>query len=152
MSSNSSSVATRPMGREAAAPSASVVAAIGKDSCEGNEVLNLLAPEQPLAGLRCDRNTPPLQRFFIAPQIASGWREKGDVAGPAGAALRRSCDRDDGFATDQARAHVGDSLGFAIALAFGRSRPCRRHRPRQCRGLRRTAHLSADRDGTRPER
>jgi hypothetical protein len=95
------------------------VAAIGKHSREGNEVLNLLAPEQPLAGLSRDRNAAPLQRFFIAPKIVSRRREEGDVAGPAGAALPGLA-IENGLATDQARTHVGDSLGFAVALAFGR--------------------------------
>src|SRR5690606_24448726 len=95
------------------------VAAIGKHSREGDEVLDLLAPEQSLAGLSRNWNAALLQRFFIAPQIASRRREKSDVAGPADAALPGLA-IENGLAADQARAHVGDSLGFAVALAFGR--------------------------------
>ena len=95
------------------------VAAIGKHPGDRDEVLNLLAAKQPLAGLSGDRNAAPLQRFFIAPQIASRWREKGDVAGHAGAALAAPA-IENGLAADQARTHVGNCLGFAVSLAFGR--------------------------------
>ena len=63
------------------------VAAVGEDAGERDEVLDLLAAEEPFAGLGRDRDAAPLQRFFIAPQIASRRREKGDVARPGKAAL-----------------------------------------------------------------
>ena len=95
------------------------VTTIGEHAREGDEVLDFLAPEEAFAGLGRDRNAAPLQRFLIAPQIASRRRQESDVAGPAGAALAGLA-VEDRVAADQPRTHLGDSLGFAVALLLGR--------------------------------
>ncbi|MNI62591.1 hypothetical protein D3C73_1179190 [compost metagenome] len=63
------------------------------------------------------RASPP-KGFFIAPQIASGRREQGDIAGltnpvGAGAAI------EDHLAADQAGAHLSDGFGLGVTLLLG---------------------------------
>ena len=120
------------------------VAPVGEHAGQRDEVLDFLAAEQSFAGLGRDRDAAPLQRLFIAPQIAAGRRKQRDVARPAGRAspFARSRIR---LAADQPRAHLGDGFGFGVALLFGRALPfssatatsrAATHRPRR------------DRDGT----
>ena len=79
------------------------VPAIRKDAGDRDEVLDLLAPVQALAGLGGDGDAALFQRFLVAPEIAPRRRQQGDVAGPARAlpAVRGVGDR---LAPDQARA------------------------------------------------
>ena len=95
---------------------------------------------KPFAGLGCDGDAAPLQRLFIAPQIAARWREK--AMSPGRQARRSPAVRSRmRLAADQPRAHLGDGLGFAVALLFV-PKPCRPHRRRQYRVPRRKPLLS----------
>jgi hypothetical protein len=91
------------------------IAAIGKHPRERDEVLNLLAPEQPLAGLSRDRNAAPLQRFFIAPKIAS--RAAGFVQVPDTLALLAWTFKDSLLARIDAEvmAEADDAAALSIA-------------------------------------
>ena len=65
-----------------------------------------------------DRDAVPLKGFFVAPQVASGRREQGDVARPADPA-GAGATIEDHFAADQAGAQLGDGFGFGVALLLG---------------------------------
>ena len=116
MSSNSSSVSPTS-GPRSSAPSASVSRRSARTG-DGDEVLDLLAPVEALAGLRGDGDAALLEGFLVAPEFAAGRRKQRDIAGPARAlpAAPRVADR---LAADQARAHVGDGLGLAVPLPCG---------------------------------
>ena len=74
MSSNSSSV--RPTsGPRSSAPSASVSRRSASTRVSSDQVLDLLAAEEALAGLGRDRDAAPLQCFLIAPQLTAGRRQ-----------------------------------------------------------------------------
>ena len=96
------------------------VAPVGEHARKRDEILNLLSAKQAFASLGGNRNAMPLEGLFIAPKIASGGGEQRDVAGPADAACARAA-VEDHFAANQAGAHLGDHLCFAVALLFRRS-------------------------------
>ena len=91
---------------------------VGEHAGHGDQVLDLLALEQSLAGLSGDRDAAPLQSLFVAPEIASGGCQQGDVAGSARAPLT-AFRVADGLTANQACAHLGDGLGFAVPLLLG---------------------------------
>ena len=58
------------------------------------------------------------KRFLIAPQVRAGRRQQGDVARLAGA-LGSAATIDDGLASDQPGAQIGDGVGFGVTLLLG---------------------------------
>ncbi len=117
------------------------VAAIGEDAGQRDQVLDLLAAEQALAGLSRHRDAAPLQRFFIAPQIAPVGASKAMSPGWQGrsAPLRRSMmgwlpiSRAHMSATASASASrccSAQALPFSSATAMSRAAT---HRPRRDR-------------------
>ena len=121
------------------------VAAVGEHARERDEVLDLLALVEPLSGLRRDRDAPALQGLLVAPQLAAGRGQEGDVARSAETILARRMVED---------AVVPDQLGrtwrrrppprrrACARLTPCPSRPPRRRRAPRCRDQPR------DRDGT----
>ena len=97
------------------------VAPVGEDAGDRDEVLDFLAPVEALARLGGDGDAALFQRFLVAPEVAPGRRQQGDVSGPARAqpAVLGVGDR---LAADQARAQLGDGLRLprrAAALRIG---------------------------------
>jgi hypothetical protein len=92
-------------------------AAIGQDASQHDHVLDFLAAEQPLAGLRRHGDAAALQGFLMAPQLRTGRRQQGDVARLAGT-LRAAATVNDGAAFDQPGAKLGDGIGFGVTLLF----------------------------------
>ena len=58
------------------------------------------------------------KRLLIAPQLGACRRQQGDVARLA-RTFRAAAPVDDGLAADQARAQLGDGVGFGVALLLG---------------------------------
>ena len=88
---------------------------VGEHAGQGDEVLDLLAPVEALASLRGDGDATLLQRLLIAPELAPGRCQQGDVAGPA-RALTADLRVANLLAADQSRAHVRDGFGLAVPL------------------------------------
>jgi hypothetical protein len=63
------------------------IASIGQRAYQREKILSFLSPEEPLAGLRCDRQPLLLESPFVAPQFGAGWCEKRDI----GRRERHSC-------------------------------------------------------------
>ena len=92
---------------------------IGEDSGHGYKILDLLAPEQPLACLSGDRNSAPLKGLLIAPKITTGGGQKCDITSSAKPSLAVLW-VEYRFTADQAGAHGCHSLCFTVAPLQGR--------------------------------
>ena len=64
-------------------PEGERVPAVGENTRQRDQILNLLATEQAFACLCGDRDAVALKRLFVSPKITAGGREQRDVAWPA---------------------------------------------------------------------
>ena len=101
------------------------VSAIGEDPGHGDEVLDFLTPKQALSGLGGDGNAMSLQGLLVAPELAPGGRQQGDVAGPTGAAFTTAVGVGVGvgvanhLASNETRAYLRNGFRLAVALFLG---------------------------------
>ena len=90
------------------------VPAVGQDTRHGDKILDLLLPEQTLAGLCGHCNAALFQRSLIAPEVGARRGEQRNVARAAGAHFP-GCVIVDRHATDHPRTHLGDGFRFRVA-------------------------------------
>ncbi len=99
-------------------PEGECVPAVGENTRQRDQILDLLATEQAFACLCGDRDAVAFERLLVSPKITAGGRKQRDVAWPArttgaGATI------EDHLAANQPGAHLGDRVGFSVALLFG---------------------------------
>ena len=88
---------------------------IRQDAGQGNQVLNLLAAEEPFPRLGRNGNAVTFKGLLIAPEVCSTRSQEGDITRPTKPLLPSRVILDQ-LTSDQAVTQVGDSIRLGIAL------------------------------------
>src|SRR3989344_1915082 len=99
-------------------PEGERVTAVGENTRQRNQILDLLAAEQALACLCGDRDAVAFERFFVSPKITARGRKQRDVAWPA-RSTSAGATIEDHLTANKPGAHLGDRVGFTVALLLG---------------------------------
>ena len=100
------------------------VSGVRERARERNQVGNLLAAEEALAGLGRYRNPAIFQRLLEAPEVRSRGRKERNVTGPARALAAIGVLVADHHVADEPAAGIGDAFRFRVAQ-HGRTRSLR---------------------------
>ncbi len=99
-------------------PEGECVPAVGENTRQRDQILDLLTAEQAFSCLCGDRDAVAFERLFVSPKITAGGREQRNVAWPA-RSTGAGATIEDHLTANQPGAHLGDCVGFTVALLLG---------------------------------